>query len=115
MKKVVGAARVHAQHDSSNCSDQIGLGQDSRRKENVVEPDQRVLNVEHFSRGPYSSGLPQDGHRFPLQRLVEAVLVEGECGFALDLSRTFADVVLLQKSVSVRDSVPVPHSLSAVN
>ena len=103
VEKVVRAACAHPQRNSSDGSNQVGLGQDCQCKENVVESDQRVLYEEHLFRGPRSSRLPQEGHHLSLQRLVESILVEGEGRFALNLCRTFPDIIFLQKGLSVGD------------
>ena len=56
------AACAHPQCNSSDGSNKVGLGQDCRCKENVVESDQRVLDEKHLVGGPRSSRLPRRCH-----------------------------------------------------
>ena len=66
MKKVVSTACAHPQHNSSDCSDKIGLGQNCHHEEHVVKSSQRVLDEEHAPCGPRAPRLPQDWQHLPL-------------------------------------------------
>ena len=99
VEEVVRHARAHAEGDTGRQGDRERLRVNGEEEEQVVGDGEGILEPEHRRRRP-AAHLLQDGGHAPLQRLVEAVIGEGEGGGAR-VAGAVAGLIFGQERVSL--------------